>query len=588
MASQEFQVTLTVSARDYSGAQARIHNNNMNLAVDVGFRANASAGLVIRSIALEGGAFNRVDIATASAAGGAFGEAGPDFSDALERSASFLTLTTRDRHARSAVFRGPSSAGVTTPDANEPYRYTWSGFAATVQRLAGQIASDAGLGGDLFNPQPWSSSFQFTVTIDDGIVAPDPTTVDATAGGPYTVASGKQIKLNGGGTEQNPSGATTHAWAIRNGSGGSFVDASLEDPTFQAPALAQGDPDRVFTVRYSRTNNGITDTAEAKITVTAPSSPIPPVEEPMTVAFDTPESDGGAAITGFSVTLYPLLGLPSVGDRKLLLLPESENSATTRAVEVDVVDYDDGGLFRLVASAWNGVGASNQSPSAAIYGRIPRSGDTRTWSKWSDWVDVRAQIPIRDNPGDDAAEAEGVISRYGAGLIKSGSILRSTEEALGIEGIYGTITHEVGPRPKPRGGTNTLTQVFISRNEESSYYNRDREFTSTDAQASWTHRAPLAPVSGRSGGTLDHVYRDTGSDLILVKVTDASSVSRSAADQLTYSPIGGVPDIGSGRGTLRQYGFVKTTVGNQANPHIKQDLYIVTSVSIYRATRLLS
>ena len=583
---------MTVLGDGPLGARPQIRHSNFNRAIDAALRADSSAALVLRSLVLTGtrGAANAfLAVQTASANSATASSAGPDFSDALERSASFLTLATRGGTVRSAVFRGPAAVGVTSPDASEPYLYTWPDFYSTLQRLVRQIASDNNLGGDIFNPvNGWSFLVDFDVTLDDGVVAPDPTTVDATAGGPYTVASGGLVQLEGGGTEQNPSGVTTHAWAIRSGIGGSFVDASLEDPRFQAPALAQGDPDRVFTVRYSRTNNGVTDTAEATITVTAPDAPTPPAGEPMTVAWDTPESDGGAAITGFNVLLYPLLGLPSVGDRRILLLTTSANSATTRAVEVDVAGYDDGGLFLLTAAAANGAMDSNVGPDAAVYGRIPRPGDARAWGAWAAWEDVGGQIPIRDNPGDDAAEASGALSRYGSGLIKSGTILRSTEEALGQGGLYGTITHEVSSRPKPRGGTNLLTQVFIPRAEEASYYNRDRAFTSTDAQASWTHRAPLTPVTGRNGGTLDHVYRDQGSDLILVKVSDASSVSRAEADRLTYSPLGGVPDLGSGRGTLRQYGFVRTIVGDQTHPHITQELYVVTSAGFYRARRTLA
>ena len=105
---------------------------------------------------------------------------------------------------------------------------------------------------------------------------PDPTTVTANAGSNKTVASGGSVRLDGSATVQNGAGSTTYRWARVSGTGGSLSSSSVASPTFRAPTLAAGARDVVIVWELTVTNNGVSDSDEVEIEVTAPGLTAPP------------------------------------------------------------------------------------------------------------------------------------------------------------------------------------------------------------------------------------------------------------------------------------------------------------------------
>ena len=99
---------------------------------------------------------------------------------------------------------------------------------------------------------------------------PITTTVVANAGADRTVTSDGTVQIGGDDTVTNGVGATTISWSRVSGTGGSLDDTTIAEPTFTAPTLSAGDPNRVITWRKTVENNSESDTDDVAITVTAP------------------------------------------------------------------------------------------------------------------------------------------------------------------------------------------------------------------------------------------------------------------------------------------------------------------------------
>ena len=115
--------------------------------------------------------------------------------------------------------------------------------------------------------EPVPSSVQITITAPTGLS--DPTAVDVSAGGDRTTGSGTTIDLAGSANITNPSGATTYAWTRVSGVGGALSSTSVAAPTFTAPVLVAGGNDEVIVWRLTATNNGVSDSDDASVTVVA-------------------------------------------------------------------------------------------------------------------------------------------------------------------------------------------------------------------------------------------------------------------------------------------------------------------------------
>ena len=100
-----------------------------------------------------------------------------------------------------------------------------------------------------------------------------PTTVSANAGTNKTVASGGSVQIGGTDSITNGSGATSYRWVRRSGTGGSLSSTTVARPTFNAPTLSIGDPNRIIVFRKTTTNNGVSDFDDVRVTVTAPTAP---------------------------------------------------------------------------------------------------------------------------------------------------------------------------------------------------------------------------------------------------------------------------------------------------------------------------
>ena len=107
------------------------------------------------------------------------------------------------------------------------------------------------------------------VTVTSG-----PTSVTANAGADKTVTSGGTVTLNGSASVTNGSGSTTYSWRRATGIGGSLSASNVAQPTFNAPTLTSGTADRTIVYRLTATNNGVSDTDDVRVVVTAPSAPL--------------------------------------------------------------------------------------------------------------------------------------------------------------------------------------------------------------------------------------------------------------------------------------------------------------------------
>ena len=99
------------------------------------------------------------------------------------------------------------------------------------------------------------------------------TTVSANAGSNASVESGGSVSIGGSDTVRNGSGSTTISWTKRSGTGSSLSSTSAASPTFNAPTVSS---QRTITWRKTVTNNGVSDTDDVTITVTAPPPPVQP------------------------------------------------------------------------------------------------------------------------------------------------------------------------------------------------------------------------------------------------------------------------------------------------------------------------
>ena len=187
-------------------------------------------------------------------------------------------------------------------DPTEPYNFSNPGYSvAELSALAAAIGTSAGAtltlddGGtvaptvalsDAAASQPTFTApsedtdleLQLTVTDDDGATDTDTvrvtvsaptlaTTVTVSAGADRTVPSGMDVLLLGAVSVQNNVGATTYAWTRVSGAGGSLDDTAILQPTFSAPAVTT---DRTIVYRITATNNGVSDSDDVSILVTAP------------------------------------------------------------------------------------------------------------------------------------------------------------------------------------------------------------------------------------------------------------------------------------------------------------------------------
>ena len=100
------------------------------------------------------------------------------------------------------------------------------------------------------------------------------TSVTANAGADKSVTSGGTVTLNGSASVTNGSGSTTYSWRRATGIGGSLSASNVAQPTFNAPTLTSGTADRTIVYRLTVTNNGVSDTDDVRVAVTAPSAPL--------------------------------------------------------------------------------------------------------------------------------------------------------------------------------------------------------------------------------------------------------------------------------------------------------------------------
>ena len=96
------------------------------------------------------------------------------------------------------------------------------------------------------------------------------TTVTANAGSDVSVESGGSVQIGGTDTITNGVGTTTYLWSRQSGTGGSLSSTTAQQPTFNAPTVTS---DRDIVWRKTTTNNGVSDTDDVTVTVTAPVVP---------------------------------------------------------------------------------------------------------------------------------------------------------------------------------------------------------------------------------------------------------------------------------------------------------------------------
>ena len=129
-------------------------------------------------------------------------------------------------------------------------------------------------------------------TFDLVISAAGVTTVTADAGANRTVASEGSVQLLGSASVVNGVGATVYSWARVSGlTGGALDDDSIAQPTYTAPAITVDDS---VIYRLTVTNNGVSDTDDVTIAVTAPA--IPNVAPTVSIQTTPQTVDGGGAV----------------------------------------------------------------------------------------------------------------------------------------------------------------------------------------------------------------------------------------------------------------------------------------------------
>ena len=280
------------------------------------------------------------------------------------------------------------------------------------------------------------------------------TRVTAVAGSDVEVASGGSVAIGGTDTITNGAGATTIAWSRVSGTGGSLSSTGAASPTFAAPTLASGDPNRVIVWRKTVTNNGVTDTDDVEITVTAPdATPTTPADTVAPVVEDTPTVNGRTLTIIYNEALDEN-STPAVGDYNVQVA----------------------GSRRTVAS----VTVSGRTVTLALTSPV-ENGETVSLSY------TAGTNPVRDEAGNDASN----LSNQGATnqTPRPGSNLRA---AAG-----GPPSARVGTRPQyfvtVTGGAGDISQQWQFR------YGTSGGWTNGGTAANYQ---PAAIPNTRAGQTL--------------------------------------------------------------------------------------
>ena len=265
MASQRFTIP-------FRGFGTLGQSAELSLAVDAALAASGEAGTTLARLVWLNSALQL------SVTGG-------DLSDAWESGGS-----TTFEYGSSRLVVGQANP----PDRDQPY--TWPAGTAGVDGFFSALAGNVDL----------------VMILDDGVAPPAATTVTAEAGGPYTVAPGATVRLDGSAAVENGSGVTAYAWEIISG-GGSLQNPNTARPTYTPPVLAAGGSDRDVVLRMTATNAGVSDSDDAALTATAPPAV---VVQPSVVS--GPVRNLAAAVEDGEAN--PTWGLPNTGDAPTAIL----------------------------------------------------------------------------------------------------------------------------------------------------------------------------------------------------------------------------------------------------------------------------
>lgn len=90
------------------------------------------------------------------------------------------------------------------------------------------------------------------------------------AGADKAVVSGGTVTLDGVVSVTDAFGDTAYAWSRVSGTGGTLDDTAIVAPTLTAPILMTGDDPVVLIFKLTATNDGVSESDEVAVTVTAP------------------------------------------------------------------------------------------------------------------------------------------------------------------------------------------------------------------------------------------------------------------------------------------------------------------------------
>ena len=228
-----------------------------------------------------------------------------------------------------------------------------SGSTLTFQRVSGSASFRIGEVWGLRDPNT-------IVTPPDPPDPPDPTetTVTANAGSNRNVESGGSVQIGGTDTITNGVGSTTISWSRVSGVGGSLSSTSVASPTFNAPTVTS---DRDIIWRKTTTNNGVSDTDDVTVTVTAPV--LPPItssttwnsssdDDPFRLTLETnsPALPSNVLVPGTSgVVERIVIDKPSSFNSGEISLSLSGTAEFTAAVENGIVITFSGGSVNAVS-----------------------------------------------------------------------------------------------------------------------------------------------------------------------------------------------------------------------------------------------
>lgn len=221
--------------------------------------------------------------------------------------------------------------------------------------LGGYTSSAGTLVGTL---SPWPSNVQ-----PAGACVPPV----ANAGGPYTVASGGSIALNGGATGTGP---FTFAWVV---AAGTLSDPTLAAPNYVAPILgAQTAEGLTLTV----TNTCGSSTGNSTITVNAAAAPTASVPSPTTVTSGTPVTLTGTGTdpSGLSLnfvwtqTNAGAVGVPTVLNPNPLTCAQSPSPISCSvSFTVNVpIGQTTATVIQLQGQSTNSVGIASAAASTSV------------------------------------------------------------------------------------------------------------------------------------------------------------------------------------------------------------------------------